>query len=195
MSCFRIKFIIIMGLMITSGLVFCQQSWAQYDEDQVKTVIQQLKARNLLTSYIELTQADSRQSATRADLLVACYLVIRFLEDNPGLAGLNQQLTRLQTSVTRLEKQRGTGGSYSNEELLVQKVLEKVEQNLQKESAPENVIKELSDLQASVETIKKSLKNSSSQKIERLEKRVTGNTIVASAAIVICLGITIMAAR
>lgn len=192
MNFVRLKFVVV--VMIMTVFFFGERALAQYDEAQIKFVADKLKEKNLLSNLIDLTRADSRQSATRADLLFACYLIVRYLDDNSDLAGLNQKMTLLQASVKNLEK---GGGRTSSEEVLVQRVLERVEKSLPRAQTPvsADITNEINEVRSSIESLKNSLKATPPQKYEKLEKKVHNNTVIASAAVVLSLVITIFAAR
>lgn len=181
-------------ILIIASFFFSERVFSQYDDQQIQFVISKLKEKNLLSNLIDLTRADSRQSATRADVLVACYLVVRYLDDNSDIAGLNRKLTGLQSSVQALEKQ---GGRSPSEEMLVQRVLERVEKSLPQSQAPlpGEMNQQIDELRTTVDSIKNALRKTQPRKIEQLEKRVHNNTIIASAAVVLSLVITIFAAR
>lgn len=185
------KFIVL--VMMMTIFFFSERAFSQYDDAQIKFVIEKLKAKNLLGNLIELTQADSRQSATRADVLFACYLVVRYLDDNSDIAGLNQKLIQLQNSIKNLE--RPTGRVTTSEEVLVQRVVEQVEKKLSARKSSEDTNKELNELRNTIDEMKTAVKNAQPQKYNKLEQKVNNNTIIASAAVVLSLVITIFAAR
>jgi len=186
------KFMVL--VIIIAAFCSSEQAFSQYDDQQIQFVISKLQEKNLLSNLIDLTRADSRQSATRADVLVACYLVVRYLDDNSDIAGLNRKLTQLQNSVQTLEQQ---GGRSASDEVLVQRVLARVEKSLPQSqpAVPDEINKEIDQLHTTVDAIKNALGKTQPRKIEQLEKRVHNNTVIASAAVVLSLVITIFAAR
>jgi hypothetical protein len=191
----KFKIQLMMMLVLLMSLAFITPGFTQYDPDQLNIVIQQLKAKKLLTNLVELTQIDNKQAATRADLIMACYVVIRHLEENADLNELNQKLSKLQNSVANLEK-RGVGkGRSIPEDSLVQRVLAKVEQNLDNREVNENVTQELKHLRENFVSIKKDITAEQSQRIENLEKKQIHTMIIASAAVIVSMAITIVAAR
>lgn len=188
--------LLIVVIIISAVFLSNERSWSQYTDAQINFVINKLKEKNLLPTLIELTGADSRQSASRADVLMACYLIVRHFDENTDIAGLNLKLTQLQTSVKNLE--RAGGGRYPSEELLVQRILERVEKNLPQQppsQATEASNKEIKELRATIEAMKRDLKDKQPNNLVKLEQKVQNNTVIASAAVVLSLIITIFAAR
>ncbi|MCI0514767.1 hypothetical protein L0128_16245 [candidate division KSB1 bacterium] len=182
------------GVLFLLTVILSNDLFSQYDDAQLKFAIQKLREKNLLSNLIDLTQADSRQSATRADVLMACYLIVRYLDENSNLAGINQNLTQLQKSVKTLERQGGRPGS---EEVLIQRVLEQVQKTLPQSTtqATNEMNKDIQQLQTQIETLKNELQNKQPPKIEKLDQRLRNNTMIASTAVVLSLVITIFAAR
>ncbi len=182
------------GVLFLLTVILSNDLFSQYDDAQLKFAIQKLREKNLLSNLIDLTQADSRQSATRADVLMACYLIVRYLDENSNLAGINQNLTQLQKSVKTLERQGGRPGS---EEVLIQRVLEQVQKTLPQSTtqATNEMNKDIQQLQTQIETLKNELQKKQPPKIEKLDQRLRNNTMIASTAVVLSLVITIFAAR
>jgi len=176
-------------VVVISAFCFADQAFSQYDDQQIQFVINKLKEKNLLGNLIDLTRADSKQSATRADLLVACYLIVRYMDDNSDIAGLNKKLTQLENSLKNLERQ---GTRSASEGVLVQRVLEQVEKKIKTDQPQVEMNQELNELRTNIRTIENRLEHI---KFEKLEQRVHDNTVIASAAVVLSLIITIFAAR
>ena len=179
-------------IVISITFMFNEIALSQYDKDQIDYVSKYLKDRKLLGKLTELTNEDAKQSATRADVLFACYLVIRRLEDNTEISALNQNIKILQEKVYSLENR---GGRTPSEDLLIKKVLDRVKRNLQISQKPVEINKDINDLNKKVEALGKLLVNTSPRKIERMEGRIHDNRIIASASVVLSLLIAIFAAR
>jgi hypothetical protein len=170
--------------------------FSQPDKAQVQYAIKKLKEKRLLDDLIRLTELDNRQSATRADLLVACYLVVREM-DNLDIAAVKSQLKRLQTSVNRIERKPQSAGAdtLDFEKELVQRLLISVEENLPNFSRIQKMEKEISELKTTLDEIKNSMKKPEDSRIAKLEKKVRYNWLISSAAVLTSVALTVLSAR
>lgn len=170
--------------------------FSQPDKAQVQYAIKKLKEKRLLDDLIRLTELDNRQSATRADLLVACYLVVREM-DNLDITAVKNQLKRLQTSVNRIERKPQSAGAdtLDFEKELVQRLLISVEENLANFSRIQKMEKEISELRMTLEEIKKSVKKPEDSRIAKLEKKVRYNWLISSVAVLTSVALTVLSAR
>lgn len=195
MTIFKFASLVFVGLWI---ILFISNdvAFSQYNDPEINYAIRKLREWKLLDQVTLLAEQDRRQSATRADLLITCYQIIREMK-RMNIYKVERDLDQLKLAVSELKTNPGSSNTIpsTTESLLIQRTLNKVESNLSNMQPVKNLEKETNDLQAKVNALKKYLEKEDVSDVKKLDRKIKHNTIIASMAVLSSLAITILAAR
>lgn len=193
----RIKFIVFLVILVL-GFYSAEQAFSQYSSPEIQYAISKLREWKLLDQLTQLTEQNSQAAATRADLLITCYQIVRELK-RLDVDELQNGLNRLQTSVTRMESISSSTPSnvpsFTNENELIRRILNLVEENLKTMEPVQKLENDAIDLNKKLYALKRYLDRSNVREVAQLKKKITYNTIIASASVIVSLALSILAAR
>ena len=122
------------NLLMGVGIALCflgSNSFCQYSKWEIEAAIKYLKKRQVLDNLIKLTEEDQAKLASRPDVLIACYEILRQTEQMKTL--LNQKIAQIETLI-----HNPVGDSLSNKidstevrEEFISQVVAEVEMNLE----------------------------------------------------------------
>lgn len=100
---------------------------AQYSAAQIQHAQNELKKWGLLDYLVEKANIDPDQVTTRADVLVACYEIMKELKSyDENLQRNNQSLNNIQRNVSELSEAKAETGLNVSEQQLIEKVTNQV---------------------------------------------------------------------
>ena len=169
-------------------------SYSQYTNAQIRNAISELQKKNLLSDLTYKTGQDNQQSATRADVIIACYQVVTALEKK-DFASLEWRIRTLETvKTTPLSSDKKP--QFGEDELKL-KVLDWVNQSLDQMPVTEQLQEDTAKLKLVVLELGKRIENNTSVLVEvaSIKRRTKQNTIIASVAIAASLVLSIISAR
>lgn len=166
---------------------------------QVDYAIMELQKWNMLKTITDLTEFDKKRTATRGELLVSCYEILIEVRKQNAEA-LERELNQLQETVAGLQAAvqtptaRQATVSASDAEL-VNKTLAEVEKNLSSMDSVKKLEDDVSTLRSAMTELTLKMKSPTSVDTAQIEKKVRANRIIASAAVVLSLALSITSAR
>lgn len=157
---------------------------AQYSAVQILHAQNELKKWGLLDYLVEKANVDPDQVTTRADVLVACYEIMKELKSyDENLQRNNQSLNNIQMNVTALSEVRQEAGLNVSEQELIEKVTNQLFSGLKH-------MPEIIDVNSEIQTIKRRIQQvemarlseperSTDDEVESLKKKAKQAKIIA----------------
>jgi hypothetical protein len=164
----QIRYILIIGL---GAFILVSPLYSQYSKWEIEAAIEYLKKHQILDNLIKLTQEDPAKLASRPDVLIACYEIIRELEKMEKT--LNHKITRLKSLAQSFEEDtlKTENNSERIEQILIDRVIAEVESNLDNFSNIINFKKDLELLNIRVDSLFKQIEYLSTQIIKEDDKK------------------------
>jgi len=178
--------------LVLFGLLM-ETSHAQFTDAEIQYYVRKVQERKILDQLAQAAQKESRQSATRADVLIACYQVIKEI-DNYKIGELKDQVKKCQELLQKV-KLENPANLTDTERKISQNIMKQIDERLKNLNLPNKQKDDSEAIIAAIKELRQTIDKDWQQADIAMEKKIKRANIIASAAVATSLVLTVMAAR